>query len=405
MRLALLTGIGSGLEYYAFITFAMQAKVLAILFFHSNTASALIETFLVFAVGSLVTPLGGFILGSFGDRLGRKKMLLISIAMMTVATTLMGLLPTDLPFHLSVLLLVILRLTQGISQGGELPGAITFIYEHAVHTRRAGFMSGLLFCGVGLGAGLSAGVNFWVNHVYTTAQMLAYAWRFPFLFALALGVSGYFLRRNTLESAVFLSSNPAKEPLPLTRGSWKGFAQGLALIWFPAVLVTLGLSLPSYLMTRTAHASDTIFLAMLFGFLSTALLLPFFGLLGDLMGRRTLFVCGLLLTVISLPFFLILLHSSWPGALYLFNFFYYCLIVVMAACYPMMLAEMFPTVVRYRLVALSYAGCYALAGFVPFLASLLILHFKSPLLLLLFLGLSGGVSVLAGVKKPFSVSV
>ncbi len=398
IRLALITGIGSGLEYYAFITFAMQAQVLAQLFFHSSTASALIETFLVFALGSLITPVGGYILGAFGDQLGRKKMLLISIAMMTIATTLMGLLPTNLPFHLSIALLILLRLTQGISQGGELPGAITFIYEHAVKTNAAGLLSGLLFLGVGLGAGLSAGVNFWVHHVYTTEQVLAYAWRFPFLFAIVLGLAGYWLRRNTLESAIFLASKSSEGPLPLTKESRRGFLQGLALIWFPAVLVSLGLSLPSYLMISTSDTGSTIFLAMLFGFLSTALLLPIFGIVGDHIGRCTLFISGVILTMIALPFLFLLLKSPWPYALYLFNFIYYFLIVIMAACYPMILAQMFPTAFRYRLVALSYAGCYALASLTPFVASLMILHVKSPFLLLIFLGLSGMVSFIAGIK-------
>lgn len=397
-RLALITGIGSGLEYYAFITFAMQAKVLAVLFFHSSAASALIETFLVFAVGSLVTPLGGFILGAFGDRLGRKKLLLISITMMTLATTLMGLLPTNLPFNLSILFLVVLRMIQGISEGGELPGAITFIYEHAVHTKRLGLMSGFLFWGVGLGAGLSAGANFLVSHCYTEPEILAYAWRFPFLFALILGFAGYWMRCKTTESTLFLEFlNLDKTALPLARKSWKSIVRATVLMWFPAVLVSIGLTLPGYLMTATAYSESEIFLAMLLGFLSTALLLPIFGIVGDIIGRRILFLSGVILTMIALPFLFMLLKSPWPYALYLFNFAYYFLIVIMAACYPMMLAHMFPTALRYRLVALSYAGCYALAGFVPFVASLFILHFKSSVLLLLFLGLSGGVSLLASL--------
>ncbi len=399
-RLALITGIGSGLEYYAFITFAMQAKILAVLFFHSSAASALIETFLIFAVGSLVTPLGGFALGAFGDHLGRKKLLLISIAMMTLATTLMGLLPTDLPFHLSIVFLVVLRMIQGVSEGGELPGAIVFIYEHAAHTKRAGLMSGFLFWGVGLGAGLSAGVNFLVSHFYTEAQILAYAWRFPFLFAFILGFAGCWMRCKTTESALFLEFlDLDKKNPPCARRSWKRVVHAILLMWLPAVLVSIGLTLPGYLMTATTYTESEIFLTMLVGFLSTALLLPIFGLLGDVIGRRTLFICGVILSAIALPFLFILLQSSWPYALYLFNFVYYLLIVIMAACYPMMLAHTFPTAVRYRLVALSYAGCYALAGFIPFVASLLILHFKAPFLLLVLLGVSGMVSLVASIKE------
>ncbi len=400
-RLALLTGVGSGLEYYAFITFALQAQTISILFFH-NSDSALVNTFLIFAVGSVVTLFGGYIFGWLGDRLGRKKLLLLSITLMTLATVAIGLLPTDLPFDLSIVLLVLCRLVQGASVGGEIPGAIVFVYEHA-QKHHIGFLLGILFLGIGLGAGISTGVNFLVADWFTQAQIVAFAWRIPFILAIVLGGVGYYLRRKSTESPAFeayletISMKNENPLLPSAGGlGWKGLL-AVGLVFFPAVLVSIGLYLPSYWMNNSTQHANQIFLAMMVGFLVTALLLPVFGALGDYIKRHRLYLIGVALTLITLPFLFYLLKINSASALYSFNIIYYLLIVIMAACYPAILPDLFPIQWRYQLVALTYAGTYSIAGVAPFIASLLMTHWHNTLALLLLLIITGLISLLAGV--------
>ena len=395
-RLALWTGIGSGLEYYAFITFALQAKVISILFFH-NSHSALVNTFLIFAVGSLVTLFGGFFLGLFGDHLGRKKILLLSITLMTLATVAIGLLPTDLPFGLSIVLLIICRLVQGASVGGEIPGAIVFVYEHA-RKNQIGFLLGILFLGIGLGAGMSTGVNALVAHYFTMQQILGFAWRIPFLLAIFLGGAGYMLRRKSTESPAFqayLDQN--QTPLHTTTHPLKPILIGAGLVFFPAILVSIGLYLPSYWMNHSSQNNDQIFLAMMFGFLVTALFMPLLGKIGDWIGRKKLYLMGVVLTLFTLPALMSLLSINAAWALYGFNLIYYLLIVIMAACYPAILAGLFPIQQRYRFVALSYAGTYAIAGTAPFVISLLMEHWNHASTLLAFLIITGFISLIAGM--------
>ena len=395
-RLALLTGIGSGLEYYAFITFALQAKVISLLFFH-NADSGLVNTFLIFAVGSLVTFFGGYIFGWFGDRVGRKKILLLSILLMTFATVGMGLLPTNLPFHLSIILLVLLRLIQGASVGGEIPGAMVFVYEHA-RKHHIGLLIGILFLGIGLGAGISTGVNFLVSDLFSQQQILAFAWRIPFILAIVLGGVGYYLRRKSTESPEFeaylIQHEKEKNKIHYP---WKSIFLSVGLVFFPAILVSIGLYLPSYWMDHSTQHTNQIFLAMMIGFLITAFLLPAFGAMGDWIQRQRLYLIGVILTLLALPFLFLLLKMGSAFSVYAFNLLYYFLIVMMAACYPVILPELFPVHVRYQLVALTYSGTYALAGVSPFIATELMNHWHTPVALLLFLALSGMVSLVAGI--------
>jgi MFS family permease len=390
-RLALWTGIGSGLEYYAFITFALQAKVISTLFFGA-TDTALIDTFLVFAVGSLMSLLGGFWLGWLGDRFGRKRLLLWSISLMTLSTVGIGVLPTGLPFGLSIGLLVLCRLVQGASIGGEIPGAIVFVYEHAP-AEKIGRLLGILFLGIGLGAGVSTGVNALVSHYFSAAQMIAFAWRIPFIMALVLGGAGYILRRKTTESPLFQAYLEAQHVKQVMLKDMRlPLLQGSGLVFFPAVLVSVGLYLPSYWLDRCLSSNAPVFLAMMAGFLITALFMPFLGQLGDKIGRKKLYFFGVALTLASLPLLMEFLSRPSPWVLYGFNLSYYFLIVIMAACYPGLLAALFPVEKRYQCVALSYAGTYAIAGVSPFVVSVLMAHWPHPLTLLLFLFAAGAVS-------------
>ena len=159
-KLITLSALGSGLEYYDFVIYVMLTPYISRVFFPADDhAAAVIATLGIFAVGYVARPFGGIVFGHLGDRYGRKQSFTISIMLMAFATLLIGLLPGHFSWGItSSLLLLGCRIAQGIAQGAEIPGAITFLTEHApAHSR--GLWAGLLFSGIGIGAALAALVS------------------------------------------------------------------------------------------------------------------------------------------------------------------------------------------------------------------------------------------------------
>lgn len=391
---ALIASLGSGLEYFSFITFALQAQYLSILFFpKDNQLQGILHTFLIFAVGSFFTVLGGMLFGWFGDRFGRKKAFTYAILLMSVATLGIALLPSGLGV-VSLILLIIFRILQGLSQGAELPGAITFITEHASLKNR-GFLCGLMFLGVGLGAGLATSINVILTRILTFQQMLDFGWRLPFFAAVLLGLTGFFLRKKAGETPVFLAlkpSAPAFQSYSLIR-----IIIGFGLVLLGASMVSLGLYWPALLTSLYHFDAHAVFLAIMTAFILTAFFLPVFGHLGDRFGRSRCLLSATILTLLILPMLFRLLHSANLISLILFALLYYSLIVMLAANYPVMLAELYPPQVRYFSVAISYAGCYAITSFIPALATCLFLKGYGIKELLILIESIGVLSLLAGI--------
>lgn len=388
---ALVASLGSGLEYFCFITFAFQAQYLSVLFFPKDSSlEGILNTFLIFAVGSFVTVLGGVLFGYYGDRFGRKKTFTASILLMSISCLGIGILPTGMG-GLSLGLLILFRILQGISQGAELPGAITFITEHA-SARNKGFLCGIMFLGVGLGAGLATSVNVILTQMLSYSQMLAYGWRLPFLVAVFLGAIGFILRRRATETPVFIAMPKLKVKLnPLA------ILHGFLLVLLGAVLVSLGLYWPALFTTAYHFSAHSVFLAMMIAFIASAFFLPVFGYLGDRFGRGKIYLLGVMLNILILPGLFSLLRT--PSLMHLVSFAlaYYGLIVILASQYPVMLAELFPPQTRYFSVAFAYAGCYAIASFAPAFATFLFLHGDGLSRLILLIEVSGILSLGAGL--------
>ncbi len=383
---ALIASIGSGLEYFSFITFAFQAQYLTLLFFpKDSTLQGMMNTFLIFAVGSFVTLGGGLLFGYYGDRLGRKKTFTYSILLMSLASLGIAVLPTGMGV-VSLGLLVLFRILQGISQGAELPGAITFITEHA-RDQNKGFLCGTMFLGVGLGAGLATSINVVLTKWLSFEQMLSYGWRLPFFAAVFLGGLGFVLRRRATETPVFIAM-----PKISVRLEWRPILHGFLLVALGAVLVSLGLYWPALLTSVYHFEGHVVFLAMMIAFIVTAFFLPVFGALGDRYGHGKIYVIGVVLLMIVLPGLFPLLKTGDSLHLILFAVIYYFIIVILAGNYPVMLAALFPPQTRYFSVALSYTGCYAVASFAPAWATFLFLHGGG---LGALLGLIEGVGILS----------
>jgi len=374
--------IGNLLEWYDFGLFGFFAPIIA----HQmmppgDRLATLLETFGVFAAGFLMRPLGGVIFGYVGDRWGRKRALELSVLLMAVATTLIGLLPSHSSIGLAApLLLTLMRLLQGISVGGEYVGSMSFLSEHAAPTRRAFFGSWSSFSVI-LGSLLGSGTAALLNGLLSEAQLLAWGWRLPFLGGVLIGVVGLWLRLGIQESPSFvhiqtagkLAANPLAEavrknlgPIAITLGLAGILSIGfyLPFVWLPTWLSQIN---QPPLDEKRALTANTIALAALLA------LTPLAALVSDRVGRRPMILgTALGYALLSYPLFLLMSAGTFAAALLGGLVFAVCN-SLFSGCMAATLVELFPTRTRYTGMAIAYnVGMAVLGGTAPLAATGLI---------------------------------
>ena len=179
-KILVLSSLGGVLEFYDFIIYALLANYISIEFFPTGSnITSLIATFATFTVGYLVRPLGGFLFGHFGDKFGRKTTFTFSILLMAVATTLIGFVPPYAKIGISApIILTFLRILQGLSVGGEIPGAIAYVSESI--PEKKGFACGVIFCSINFGIVFGSLFHALLSSTLSQDQMLAWGWRLPF---------------------------------------------------------------------------------------------------------------------------------------------------------------------------------------------------------------------------------
>jgi MFS family permease len=383
-RVAFATIIGTTIEWYDFFIYATAAGlVFAHLFFEpAGESIGLLLAFASVGISFLFRPLGAFLAGHYGDKLGRRAMLVITLIMMGAATTLIGVLPTyETVGVLAPVLLLSLRILQGISAGGEWGGAVLMAVEHAPrdHRGRAGSFPQL---GVPLGMLLASGVMTLMTGVISPGEaFIEWGWRIPFLLSIVLIGVGYMVRRSVDESPVFkeIAEKKQQQKVPvveLFRKHW--LLVILAALVFAgnnaAGYMATGGFIPSYATSDAVGLERTdVLLAITFAsamwFIFTALA----GVLADKIGRKRTYLIGFgaqLLTVF--PLFL-LIDTGSLGMLYLalglFSFGLGLGYGPQAAWY----SEIFPASVRYSGVSIAYALGAILGGaFAPTIAQALI---------------------------------
>jgi MFS transporter, MHS family, proline/betaine transporter len=374
--------IGNVLEWYDFGLFVFFAPVISRLFFPSEQKLAsLIGTFGVNATGFLMRPLGGLLFGHIGDRLGRKRALELSVLLMAVPTTLLGLLPTHAQIGLwASLLLTLFRLMQGLSVGGEYIGSMSFLSEHAPPHRRA-FLGSFSSFSVVMGSLLGSGVAAVMTGFLSPSQFDAWGWRVPFVGGVLIGLVGLWLRHGVDESPAFLiardqrglAHNPIKEAvrrdfrsiavtLGLTGVSAVGFY--LPFVWLPTWLSQI--NQPALAVSEALTASTIALVALL-------VLTPLTALAADLVGKKPMFLASALsYVVVTYPLFLLLKTGTFAAAVAAGLAFAACNSLY-SGCMAATMVEMFPTRTRYSGVAIGYnLGQAILGGTAPLVATGLI---------------------------------
>ncbi|NLE80517.1 MAG: MFS transporter, partial [Rhodococcus sp.] len=231
------TMLGNAMEWFDFGVYAYLATTIGKVFFPEASGTAqLLSTFAIFAAAFLVRPLGGFFFGPLGDRIGRKKVLATTIIMMAGSTFFIGLIPSYESIGIAApILLVIARLVQGFSTGGEYGGASTFVAEYAPDKRR-GYFSSFLEFGTLAGYAAAAALVTIITAVADEETLVDWAWRIPFLIAGPLGIIGLYLRLKLEETPAFQQMEKAEENSAASESTGKKLRETLLENWRPLVL-------------------------------------------------------------------------------------------------------------------------------------------------------------------------
>lgn len=381
-KIIFLSSLGGALEFYDFIIYVFFANEFSLLFFpQQNHLASLMSVYATFAIGYLARPIGGILFSHIGDTKGRKQSFTATLLLMALPTFLMGLLPT---YHTignwAPLLLIALRLLQGFSIGGEIPGAITFAGEH-VNPSQRGLTCAIIFFGINFGLVLGSGVSTGLTMSLSHDQILAWGWRIPFIFGGLLGIVSFYLRNQLRETPVFkhfqsrIRSKTSQLPLRILLSNYRlELFQGIALTWLDAVIVCLlFLYLPTYMTSILHYPKDSINIINTLILILNSLMIVLAGWLSDLFGRRKFLVIGALSFVIFgySIFYYIAQQNIITVAVVMTGIASFSALIT--GIYTCTIIELFPTSVRYTGMALSYNIGFALfGGLTPFIATNLI---------------------------------
>jgi metabolite-proton symporter len=368
-RVILASFIGTTIEWYDFFLYGTAAALVfdKLFFAKADPYTAKMASFATYAVGFFARPLGGIIFGHFGDRLGRKSMLVTTLLMMGVATTLIGVLPTYAQAGLlAPALLVALRFVQGLGVGGEWGGAVLMAVEHG-QTGRRGLQASWVQAGVPIGLLLATG-TFAAFSALPQEAFLAWGWRVPFLMGVLLMAVGLFIRLHVLESPIFAARKvepgpPAPPILELLRKHPRNVLLAMGARFAEnAFFYIFTLQVLSYATEQLHLAKQTVLNGVLLGCAAQFVAIPAFGALSDRLGRRPVYLGGaLFLCAFAFPFFWMVDTKSAAaiGAAIVIG------LIGHAAMYGPQAAffsELFGTRVRYTGASLGYQLAAPLAG-------------------------------------------
>ena len=400
--------IGNFVEWFDFAIYGFLATIIAEQFFPSGDAkAALLKTFAVFAVAFAFRPLGGIVFGMLGDRIGRKKILALTILMMAGATTLIGLLPTYAAIGMAApLLLTVIRCVQGFSAGGEYAGACAYVMEHAPREKRATYGSfvpvstfSAFACAAVLAYGLDA--------TLTKDAMASWGWRIPFLIAAPLGLVGLYLRLRLGETPAFQSVEaqhavahaPLRETLKSNGGAICRLGAFISVTALSFYMFTTYFA--TYLQVAGGLDRASALLVTVIALVFAAMLCPFAGFFSDRVGRKaTVFTTCTLLIVVVYPSFW--MASSGNLLLSVLGVLLLAIGAVLSGVVTAaLLSEVFPTRTRYTASAITYNMAYTVfGGTAPLMATYLIAQSGSNLAPAFYLIAISVMALIGGLLLP-----
>jgi len=397
--------IGTSLEWYDFFLYASAAALVfpALFFPSSDPLAGTLLSFGTFAVGFIARPIGAVAFGHFGDRLGRKRMLVLTLLIMGVATFLIGLLPGYETLGVAApLLLVALRFVQGLGLGGEWGGAVLMATEHGSHTGRRGLYGAWVQVGVPVGNLLSTGLLAIFAATLSDEAFLSWGWRIPFLLSAALVLVGLYIRLRIAESPLFqaVEQTETKARMPIV---------DVLRVYPRSVLIAVGTRAGSdityyvvalYILT---YATDQLGLsrglalnAVLAGAALQLVTIPLFGALSDRVGRRPVTLFGAVGSAVWIFVFFPLLDTKSSALIVLAAvvalFFHAAMWAPLAA----FISELFGTRVRYSGASLGFqlAGVVG-GGLAPLIAVSLFARFDSTLPVSIYVAAALAITVLS----------
>ncbi|MFF4490713.1 MFS transporter [Streptomyces sp. NPDC001544] len=413
------SALGNCMEWFDFGVYSYLAATIGKVFFPGASPGAqVISSFATFAAAFVVRPLGGLVFGPLGDRLGRQKVLATTMIMMAIGTFAIGLIPSYATIGIAApVLLLLARMVQGFSTGGEYGGATTFVAEYSPDRRR-GFLTSWLDFGTFVGYALGSALVTVLNLMLTDAEMLSWGWRIPFLIAGPLGAIGLYMRLKLEESPAFqqqldehekslAQESAGGELKAIVKNHWRPLliCMGLVLLYNVTNYMVTGF-LPTY-QTETLHrSSGSADVLVLVGMVWIVLLITFLGRLSDRVGRRPLYgFAAAAMVVLAVPsFMLIKMQGTWGpilGVLVLST-----LLGCFAAPSAATLPALFPTAVRYAAMGIGFNfAVAAFGGTTPLVTEALINLTGNDMMPAFYLMLAGAIGLVTVWFLPESAQV
>ena len=374
--------IGNILEWYDFSIYAFVATIIAKKFFPAgDDVAALLSTFAAFGIGFLARPLGGIVIGRLADQRGRKFALILTILMMAAGTVAIGLIPGyETLGWVAPALLVLARLAQGFSTGGEWGGSTSFIVEWAPDNRR-GLFGSIHQASVSTGLLFGSGVAALLSTLLTPQAMQDWGWRVLFLLGGLLLPVGLYLRRNIAETPAFRRAQSEAPPASGSPGLLLAArAFGFTILWTVTSYAMLSF-MPTFTQKFAGLSRVEALWSSTAGIVALVVAIPVMGFLSDRIGRRPmLLTCTIGFMLLSYPIFWVIVWGSRLAVILPIQICTSLLIAFFSGPGPSAIAEIFPTRARALWMSVGYSFAVAIfGGFAPYIATWLIEHTGSPL--------------------------
>jgi MFS family permease len=368
-QLIVAASIGNALEWFDLLIYGYFAVTISRLFFPAtNETVSLLMALGTFGISYLARPFGAIFLGAYADRAGRKASLLLSILLMMVGTFLMLIVPTYASIGILAPIIVLLaRLMQGFSVGGEFGSATAFLVEHG--SERRGFFASWQWAGQGLAALIASAFGVALTTLLTRPQLESWGWRTPYLFGLLIGPVGLYIRRRVSETPEFLAIKPSRTPVrDLLTKQWDRVLLAIGAVVISTSANYLILYMPTYAVKSLHLPQSTGFIATLIGACILTFGAPMIGHWSDKVGRsRIMMATTVLFIITTYPVFSLLTAHASMATIIVTVAWMSLLKTGYSGALPAFLADCFPAQTRATGLSLSYnVGVPMFGGFAPF---------------------------------------